>query len=305
MNLDVVIPSYNRATLLIKTLESLFRAIPPPDLQVSVAVVDNNSKDETPEVIRRYPARYVFEQNPGRSHALNAGITQTSGDLVAMIDDDEEIASSWYTKIADSFRLPGLDFIGGPYLPKFEIPPPKWLTGNLRGAVGWMDFGNTAQPYGHEFPGLLLGGNVVIKRAMLDRVGLYNTSIGRTGKRLMTGEDDDMYARLLKAGARGMYCPDLVVHHWIPATRLSKRYLRKWTFWAGVSEGIRERLNRSAVPTILSIPRYRLGKVSRVPLNVLLEPGTKFNQELAFWSLSGFVYGRFCYKDSSARTILK
>jgi glycosyltransferase involved in cell wall biosynthesis len=301
MNLDVIIPTYNRANLLIKTLESLFRAIRPPDLVVSIAVVDNNSRDETPEVIQRYPVRYVFEQKPGRSHALNAGITQTRGDLVAMIDDDEEIAVSWYTKIADSFRKPGLDFIGGPYEPKFEIPPPKWLTGSLRGAVGWMDFGSTAQPYGNEFPGLLLGGNVVIRRAMLDRVGLYNTSIGRTGNRLMTGEDDDMYARLLKAGARGMYCPDLIVHHWIPAARLSKHYLRRWTFWAGVSEGVRERFSQSAVPNIFGIPRYRLGKLSRAPLNALLEPENKFKQELVFWSFSGFVYGRYYYNERPAR----
>jgi glycosyltransferase involved in cell wall biosynthesis len=296
MNLDVVVPTYNRATLLTKTLESLFRAIPPPDLQVSVAVVDNNSKDETPAVIRRYPVRYVFERNPGRSHALNAGITQTSGDLVAMIDDDEEIAPSWYTKIADSFRKPGLDFIGGPYEPTFEIPPPKWLTGNLRGAVGWMDFGDTAQPYGPEFPGLLLGGNAIIRRSVLVKLGVYNTAIGRVGNRLMSGEDDDMYMRLLDSGAKGMYFPDLVVYHWIPSSRLSKDYLRRWTFWTGVSEGVRERSNHSKTPRFFGIPRYRYGRIARALVKALQEPGTAFHQELAFWSLAGLIYGRLRYK---------
>jgi glycosyltransferase involved in cell wall biosynthesis len=296
MNLDVVVPTFSRASLLSRTLDSLFRAEPPPDLEVCVTVVDNNSKDQTAEVIQRYNARYVFESKPGRSHALNAGITQCTGDLVAMIDDDEEIAPWWYAKIADAFRDPGLDFIGGPYEPKFEIAPPKWLTGNLKGAVGWMDFGNIAQRYSPEFPGLLLGGNVVIRRDVLSRVGLYNTSIGRTGKRLMTGEDDDMYERLLKAGARGIYFPDLVVYHWIPASRLSKRYLRRWTFWAGVSEGIRERFSASSVPRIFGIPRYRFGKVGRAPLNWLRDPGTTFNQELAFWSFAGFVFGRHLRK---------
>jgi glycosyltransferase involved in cell wall biosynthesis len=299
MNLDVVIPTYNRANLLSKTLDSLLRVSPPPNLEVSITVVDNNSKDETEQVVRRYAVRYVFEPKPGRSNALNAGIDQSGGDLVAMIDDDEEIAPSWYVKIADAFSDVELDFIGGPYEPKFEVPPPKWLTGNLRGAVGWMDFGPTTQPYGSEFQGLLLGGNVVIRRAMLARVGPYDTSIGRTGKRLMTGEDDDMYARLLKAGARGMYCPDLVVYHWIPATRLSKQYLRKWTFWAGASEGIRERSNPSEVRRLLGVPRYRFGKIGRAPLNAIRKPGSIFNQELAFWSLAGFVYGRYWHKRSS------
>jgi glycosyltransferase involved in cell wall biosynthesis len=298
MNLDVVIPTYNRANLLIKALDSLFRLTPPADLQVTIIVVDNNSTDETAQVLRRYAVRYVFEPKAGRSNALNAGIAKSSGELVAMIDDDEEIADSWYRKIADAFREPGFDFIGGPYEPKFEVPPPKWLTGNLRGAVGWMDFGDRPLPYDHDFPGLLLGGNVVIRRGMLERVGLYNTSIGRTGKRLMTGEDDDMYARLLSAGARGMYFPELVVYHWIPSSRLSKGYLRRWTFWAGVSEGIRERLKGSSVPTILGIPRYRCGKIARAPFNALRKPETTFNQELTLWSFAGFVYGRHYHRNS-------
>jgi glycosyltransferase involved in cell wall biosynthesis len=298
MDLDVVIPTYNRAHLLGKTLDSLFRVVPPSDLRVAIHVVNNNSRDNTEQVIRRYAVHYIFEQKPGRSNALNAGITQSSGDLIAMIDDDEEISPSWYAKIAAAFREPALDFIGGPYEPKFEVPPPKWLTGNLRGAVGWMDFGPNPRAYGSNFNGLLLGGNVVIRRAMLARVGLYNTSIGRTGKRLMIGEDDDMYERLLRAGARGMYFPDLVVYHWIPATRLSKNYIRKWTFWAGVSESIREQASQSNVPRILGVPRYRLGRLIRAPLNVLLEPATIFKQELTFWWIAGFVYGSNCYEGS-------
>jgi glycosyltransferase involved in cell wall biosynthesis len=302
MNLDVIIPTYNRANLLVKTLNSLFQVAAPSDLQVVVTVVDNNSRDATAEVVQRYPARYIFEANPGRSSALNAGITHSSGDLVAMIDDDEEIAASWYPRISDAFRHPGIDFIGGPYEPRFEVPPPKWLTGNLRGAAGWMDFGDKSQPYGPDFPGLLLGGNVVIRRSMLERIGLYNTAIGRTGNRLMTGEDDEMYARLLKAGAHGMYFPDLVVYHWIPASRLSKNYLRRWTFWAGVSEGIREGHNYADIPRILGIPRYRFGKLARAPFNALRRPRTTFNQELVFWSFAGFAYGRHYYYKKSMPT---
>jgi glucosyl-dolichyl phosphate glucuronosyltransferase len=298
MKLDIVIPTYNRAALLEITLKSLFSVEPPADLQVQVIVVDNNSMDNTPEVAKKFPIQYVFEKKAGRSSALNAGIAASRADLVAMIDDDEEISSTWYEKIAASFRQLGIDFIGGPYLPKFEVPPPKWLTQGLRGVVGWMDFGDQPRKYGPDFQGLLLGGNVIIRREILERVGPYNTAIGRTGKRLMIGEDDEMYERLLSAGAQGMYLPELTVQHWIPKTRLTKSYLRRWKFWAGVSEGIRELRSEERVPRILGIPRYRYGRLFRAPLNAIRQPVSAFQEELHYWYFVGFFYGRHWVKDS-------
>ena len=58
--------------------------------------------------------RYLFERRPGRSNALNTGIAACEGDLVGMIDDDEEIDRSWFRAIRAAFERPGLDFIGGP-----------------------------------------------------------------------------------------------------------------------------------------------------------------------------------------------
>jgi|SRR5579862_3870282 glucosyl-dolichyl phosphate glucuronosyltransferase len=300
MNLDIVIPTYNRASLLEITLKSLYSITPPDDLQVRVTVVDNNSKDRTPEVAKQFPVNYVFEQKAGRSSALNAGIAAAQGDLIAMIDDDEEISETWYAKIAECFRQPGIDFIGGPYQPKFEVSPPKWLVKSLRGVVGWMDFGDQPRQYGPDFEGLLLGGNVIIRRELLQRVGPYNTSIGRTGKRLMIGEDDEMLERLLKTGAHGMYIPDLFVYHWIPKTRLSKSYLRRWKFWAGVSEGIRDLQHAEQVPRILGVPRYRYGRLARAPWNALREPGVAFQEELHFWYFAGFFYGRHWMKGATS-----
>ncbi len=97
MRLDVILPTYNRHQLLKLMLDSLLAAEIPADLTVSVTVVDNNSSDATRETVEAYQVKfgerlhYVCEKKQGRSHALNAGITSTSGDLVGMIDDDEQI----------------------------------------------------------------------------------------------------------------------------------------------------------------------------------------------------------------------
>src|SRR4051794_15146130 len=133
MRLDVVIPTYNRATLLARTCESLLAADRPDGLDVWVTVVDNRSTDATRAVVNSFMPRfdgrlqYVYESKAGRSHALNAGIASTAGDLVGMIDDDEEIDRQWYTIIAAAFADPSVDFIGGPYLPRWGGDRPAWV----------------------------------------------------------------------------------------------------------------------------------------------------------------------------------
>src|SRR4051794_10428054 len=97
MRLDVIIPTYNRCSMLKRTLDSLLNAERPGGLEVRVTVVDNNSKDQTRQTVEEYVKKfdgffsYVFEAQQGRSAALNAGIRATDGDLIGMIDDDEEI----------------------------------------------------------------------------------------------------------------------------------------------------------------------------------------------------------------------
>src|ERR1041384_3625235 len=133
MQLDVVTPTHNRALRLRRTLDSLLAALPDDNLDVRVTVVDNNSTDDTHSTVQSYaPAfgnklAYVFEPRQGRSFALNAGITSTAGDLIGMIDDDEEVDQSWYAVIHSMFSWGGIDFIGGPYVPRWGGNPPDWL----------------------------------------------------------------------------------------------------------------------------------------------------------------------------------
>ena len=122
MQLDVVIPTYNRSPLLREALQSLLDARVPAGLDVHITIVDNNSTDDTREVILAAQARtngrvsYVFEKRQGRSAALNAGVAATSGSHVGFIDDDEQVDSTWYEQIfalftsfaANSARLQSL-----------------------------------------------------------------------------------------------------------------------------------------------------------------------------------------------------
>jgi glucosyl-dolichyl phosphate glucuronosyltransferase len=309
MQLDVILPTYNRQHLLGLTLESLLAAEVPSDLTVSVTVVDNNSSDGTRQAVETYKPKfggklqYVFEKKQGRSHALNAGINATRGELVGMIDDDEQVDRSWFVCIYKMFSAGEVDFIGGPYVPNWGAERPVWLPDSDTAVIGVVS-AKSQHAFGTS-QAQLMGGNAVISRAVLRKVGLYSTDLGRKGKLLLADEDTDMYRRLLAAGAKGMYVPDLIIYHYIPPERLTKRYFRSWHFWRGVSSGFLDRRQPQQVPYLFGVPRHIVGRAARASLQILRrwarlkrDPSETFTDELKLVDLAGFFYGRCLYKPS-------
>lgn len=306
--LDVIIATHNRSALLSRAVESVFAATKPAELAFTVVVVDNGSTDGTSETARQLckkfgrAVRYVFEPGGGKSQALNTGILATSGQLIGMIDDDEEVHEDWLVEVARAFETPDVDFVGGPYVPRLSAEAPDWLPREYLGALGWADNGTRPAAYGPTFDGILKGGNAVIRRATLERVGPYATYLGPTPEyRLMSCEDEDMYQRLLASGARGRYVPQLIVYHHVGPERLTRSYFRRWCFWRGVSQGLRERGRREKeVPRVAGIPRWILGAAVRGAAGRLRGLGARaprhFSEELALWDFAGFLYGRHFYR---------
>lgn len=305
MRLDVILPTYNRQDLLPLALNSLFEAEIPAGLEVSITVVDNNSTDGTRQVIESFQQRfgerlkYCFERRQGRSHALNAGIAATAGELIGTIDDDEEIERNWFTVAFEALTNRGLDFIGGPFVPVWSVSPPEWLPREYSGVVGWIDAGDKEVPYDSNYPGILMGGNAVFRREVIERVGSYTTWLGRTDKGLLTGEDEEFYWRLLAQGAKGMYLPNLIVYHHVPGERVTKSYFRRWCFWRGVSLGLLDRTRRLPCAYLFGIPRWHYRKAFRGMLSTMKhvvvkpkEPSRAFAAELGIWDWLGLVYGR-------------
>jgi len=316
MVLDVILPTFNRQALLGRTLESLRLARVPAGLNVRVLVVDNASTDGTGQLVRHaapgFAGRlhYLFERTPGKPFALNAGIAATDGDLIGLIDDDEEVDSAWFECIWQQFAAggAGLDFIGGKCLPRWESPRPSWLGGGYLGVIGWVDPGESPRPMGDAYEGILMGGNAVIRRSALERAGPYSTALSRTGTRLLGCEDEDMYHRLVAIGARGSYVPELVIYHYVPARRLTKKYFRQWCFWRGVSLGVMDRGRRAPVAYLAGVPRYRIGRAVRGVFRLAnpvtwARPGgdaDRFEYELSCWDLAGFFWGKHFYRVPGA-----
>lgn len=310
MELDVLIATYNRCDLLPRALASLLEADVPPGLSVRVTVIDNNSTDGTRGVVESWQPRfggrlaYIFEPKQGKGNALNAGIASAAGDLVGMIDDDEEVEAGWYKAVHEAFQDPALDFIGGPYLPRWGAPPPGWLPRAYPGVIGWIDGGDRVLTYGVDYEGILMGGNAVLRRSVFERVGTYAPGLGPRGrKHIMLGDDQDLFDRLMAAGVRGQYRPELIIYHYVPPARLTKRYFRRWCFWNGVSLGVIDRHRPAPVPYLFGVPRWLYGQTARgcaralkVALSRERDPAQVFSDELAVWNLAGFFYGKHFYR---------
>ena len=297
--LDVIIPSYNRAGLLERAIESVLAARVPPGLRRRVLPVDNNSTDRTAEVLAAWAARAPGEVIPlretdqqGRSAALNAGIRASEAELLGFIDDDERIDPGWLEAAVEALADPDLGYVGGPVLGDWQQPPPAWLPEDKPAILGVIDPGPLPLEFNEEYPGILMGGNSVIRRKVFDQVGLYSTELGRTDKGLRSGEDAHLYERLLRAGIRGRYLPALRLYHFIPAERLTRKYFRSWCFWHGISAGEWSRTRNEPVPHLLGIPRYHLGRAWRGLLRQFRPGPARFAAELELWSVAGILYGR-------------
>ena len=304
MKLDITVPTFNRSKILALTLRSLSAAPAPPGLSVSVTVIDNNSSDDTPAIVEaarayfNYPLNYILEKRQGAVHARNAGIAQTSGDLIAFIDDDEEIDAGWYQEVASAFSDPSVDFIGGPYIPRWAVDPPHWVTPRLAGLLGAFNLGDQPFLWDQNAPGALPGGNAVIRRSAIERAGPFATSFGPVGTKPLGNDDTELFLRLLDSGAKGFYIPGLFIYHHIPASRLTRNYARKLKFWGAVSTAKIDRMRQPAVPRIMGVPRYVYGAALR-QFGCLLNAVAKnrrqelFEIQLEMVYFVGFLYGRY------------
>ncbi len=115
----IVIPCYNHASLLRRTLESLVcQTLQPKE----VVVIDDGSQDNPKavidEFIQRLPLRYVrFEQNRGAPAARNEGARLTTSPLLLFLDADAELIPQALSLMAEALQLhPEASFAYGSFL---------------------------------------------------------------------------------------------------------------------------------------------------------------------------------------------
>jgi len=274
----VLICTYNRGNLLGETLDAIAKSR--TAFAWEVVVVDNNSTDHTRSVVESrqasYPAplRYLFEPRQGNSFALNTGIAASHATIIAFTDDDVRVTEEWLQEgCAPMLSNPAIDYTGGPVRPIWDAPPPAWVDqtrSDLWGTLAMLDYGPAPFVF-EERKRVPLGANMAVRRTLLDRVGNFDTNLGRVRNSLRGQSQAEFFCRSRNAGARGVYVPAMAVEHHVPASRLTRRYFRRWWFMKGNGRHRLEQIHPttelgvdlSQVPKIAGIPRYMYGSAIR------------------------------------------
>jgi glycosyltransferase involved in cell wall biosynthesis len=258
MRVSVVLCTWNRARLLDQTLAQLELVRVPQNVQWEILVVNNNCTDATDAVVAGHapalPLRLLYEAMPGKSHAANLAIREATGDLLLWTDDDVLVDCEWLAAyVAAAEAHPEASFFGGPILPWFEREPPAWVERHMERlstcyAMRMPDGLSAITP-----PYLPYGANLATRRRCFDKV-LFNVRLGPREKSEIRGEETELLTRLIGQGATGLWVKGARVRHFIPAERLTTRFI--WDFYRGFGRTEVLRGHIPPAPCLFGRPRW-------------------------------------------------
>lgn len=201
--LSIVVPSYNQARFVEKTLQSL---LDQNDRGLEIIVVDGGSTDGSVDIIRRYAPRlayWVTEKDHGQSHALNKGFAKARGEWLGWLNSDDLLLPGTLARLRDEVqRQPATDWwIGGGYFIndagiRFRSYKPPVGLARPEQLSDWQKFW-LAQP------------STFFRRSLFDAVG------GTIREDLHYAMDIELWLRFLKTSAPGFIDQEFSVyrHH--------------------------------------------------------------------------------------------
>lgn len=237
--ISIAIATLNRADELRLTLESM-RLLDVRGIEAfEIIVVDNGSSDETESVAAEFEEtfagrlRYCRCGEQGLSHARNRAIAEARFPIIAFLDDDVQVHPGWLRTLADAYASGNYAAVGGKAYLIYPHARPRWLSDRDEGLLSKVDHGEQRRIASAEE---LFGLNLSLRREWLDRVGLFRTDLGRTGTRLLGGEETELLGRMSRAGATLLYEPAAVVGHRVAPERLRRRWFLSRIYWGFRSE---------------------------------------------------------------------
>ncbi|HEY5986206.1 MAG TPA: glycosyltransferase family 2 protein, partial [Streptosporangiaceae bacterium] len=214
-SVSVVVCTRDRPVDLANCLSALAASSRAPE---EIIVVDNSpSTPAARDVVRARPGvRYVPAPEPGLSRARNAGIANSTGELIVFTDDDALVAPTWLERLAAPFSDDSVEAVTGLVLPA-ELETTAQVVFERLGGFGR---GFLRRDYGYDWytdhrrhgvPVWTIGAGVcmALRRSALARLGCFDKRLGAGAAGC--SEDSEMWYRILAAGGRCVYEPAAVV----------------------------------------------------------------------------------------------
>jgi glycosyltransferase involved in cell wall biosynthesis len=229
MKISAIITAYNYAAFLPAAIESVLAQTRAAD---EIVVVDDGSTDDTAGVVARYAGRgvrYLHKTNGGAGSARNMGIRETSGDLIAFLDgDDQWVADKLARQLSHFEQNPTVGLVTGSEWQVYSSGAPPYLL--RRAPAASADF----------YPGILVENTIgnpsltLIRRSCFVEAGLFDENMPR-------GQDWDMWIRLAMVcrvgvlGApliyfsrhSGSLTANRVIERYLSNIRIQRRYIRR------------------------------------------------------------------------------
>ena len=192
MKISFVVSAYNEEKNIIPCVSAIQAEIARTGVSSEIIVVDNASTDRTGEVARGHSIMVVNETRKGLSWARKAGYDASTGDIIAHIDADTRMPAGWLTTVYESFSGdPELLALSGPFY-YYDAPWTIRTSTHFFYHIGYMfDWLNETL---FKKGSLFQGGNYIVRRDAMERIGGYNTSIQ------FYGEDVDIGRRIRRIG---------------------------------------------------------------------------------------------------------
>ncbi|THF74909.1 glycosyltransferase family 2 protein [Cohnella fermenti] len=221
--ISVVIPTYRRTHDLRRCLRALRTQIRAPD---EVLLVVRDTDEETRSFLEAEPIelsslRIVAVTEPGQVAALNAGLRCSSGEIVAITDDDAAPRSDWLLRIENHFvQDAALGGIGG----RDWIPTELRRSGFRRARVGKVQWfgrviGNHHLGDGKpRYVDFLKGANMSYRRTAIEGIRFHT---GLKGVGAQVNNDMEFSMAVKRAGWKLLYDPLVAIDHY-PASRFDE-----------------------------------------------------------------------------------
>ena len=242
----ILICTYNRASYLGGTLDSIGATPADPGFSWDVLVVDNNSSRRHSRGRREraardipVPLRYLFEGRQGKSNALNTGMSAAHAAIIVFTDDDvagrDRSGSRRRCGRCSSGRTSTTPADRSGRSGSGPRPHGSIRSGNLGGTIAVKDHGPDAfvfEDRAQDAARRQHGGPTVADRTR--SAGSVPTS-DATARRCSARNRRSSSTDRARPARAGLYVPAMVLDHVVPAARLTRSYFRRWWYWKGVS----------------------------------------------------------------------
>lgn len=219
MRFSLIICGYNEEDNLDLAIQSCLNQNYPKD-QYEVIYVDNNSKDRSLEIAKKYPIKVFTEIRQGPSEARNLGIKKSVGEVLIFLDADIKLHKDYLSFHKDTFsdKNHQVGAGGGKVLPLVDT----WVS-NYLGVSLFENYPRFSRKrYLLTYPSC----NLLVLRSVLERIGYFVEKFENGSTEIPRSEDKELCQRIRKGGYLIKYNPNSIVYHKNRAT--FKELLKVW-----------------------------------------------------------------------------